>query len=278
MCLRLDRPTARKIWVYLGDLFTGNKSSRVVHLECELHNLVQGEMSANDYCHRLQQLANSLADCDVPVGERALVHQLIRGLNPKFSVLKTLLPLLPKFPSFVEARELVLSDEASWDADSKRASETALLAANGSTPKPDAAPPAPPASDRAPNNTFYNGGRGRGRGRGGGRGVEAGTVVTVTAAATTTTVTSTMLLAGGNHGAAPGARPGPVPRVLVFLAPVCLPCRVRPFKPTNRPPCKHLCKLHLGIPPDSCKLFRPPPSSNPTTKVTGTWISVHRLI
>jgi hypothetical protein len=43
------------------------------------------------------------------------VHQLIRGLNNKFSVLKTLLLLLPKFPSFVEAHELILMEEASWD-------------------------------------------------------------------------------------------------------------------------------------------------------------------
>jgi hypothetical protein len=159
MCLRLERPTARKVWVHLGDLFTDNKSNRAVHLECELHNLVQGDMSINDYCHRLHQLANSLADCDVPVGERTLVHQLIRGLNPKFSILKTLLHLLPKFPTFVEACELVLSDEASRDADSKRTSEMALLATGGSTTKTDAAPPAP---DRG-----CGGGRGRGSRKGG---------------------------------------------------------------------------------------------------------------
>jgi hypothetical protein len=113
LCLRLCSPTARQIWVHLGNLFTGNKASHAVHLECDLHNLVQDDLSANSYCHRLQQLANSLAYCDAPVSDRALVHQLIQGLNPKFSVLKTMLPLLPKFPSFVEARELILSEESS---------------------------------------------------------------------------------------------------------------------------------------------------------------------
>jgi hypothetical protein len=52
-------------------------------------------MTVHDYCLWLQQLANSLADRDAPVSNWALVHQLIQGLNPKFSVLKTLLPLLP---------------------------------------------------------------------------------------------------------------------------------------------------------------------------------------
>jgi hypothetical protein len=171
MCLRLDRPTARKIWVYLGDLFTGNKSSRVVHLECELHNLVQEEISANDFCHRLEQPANSHADCDVSMDDRALVHQLICGLNPKFSVLSTLLPLLPKFPTFVEAHELVLNDEASHAADSKRTSKTALLVAGVSTTKQDTTPLPPPAPDRPPPLTTNNnsGGRSRG-GRNGGHG------------------------------------------------------------------------------------------------------------
>jgi hypothetical protein len=117
--LQLCSPTARQIWIHLGSLFTGNKLSHVVHLEYEMHNRSQGEMSANDYYHHLQLLANALADCDTPVGDRSLVHQLIWGLNPKFSVMKTLLSLLPRFPSFIEARELLLSEEASWDTDAK---------------------------------------------------------------------------------------------------------------------------------------------------------------
>jgi hypothetical protein len=67
MCLHLRSPTTHQIWVHIDNLFTGNKASRTVHHECELHNLVQGEMMANDYCHRLRQSANSLADCDAPI-------------------------------------------------------------------------------------------------------------------------------------------------------------------------------------------------------------------
>jgi hypothetical protein len=131
-------------------------------------------MAAHDYCHRLQQLANSLADYDVPVSDQALVHQLIRGLNPKFSVLKTLLPLLPRFPTFIEARELILRDKSSRDAESKRSSETALLAAGSLTPKTENPPPAPPIPECATNtNNFFYGGPGCGcdhdgnQGRGG---------------------------------------------------------------------------------------------------------------
>jgi hypothetical protein len=77
MCLQLKSPTARQILVHLCSLFSENKSSHAIHLECELHNLVQGDLTANAYCHCLQHLANSLADCDVPVLDHALVHWLI---------------------------------------------------------------------------------------------------------------------------------------------------------------------------------------------------------
>jgi hypothetical protein len=60
MCMQLRDPTARDIWLHLDNLFTGNKSSRAVHLETELHNLIQGEMSGIAYCHRLQQRTRRL--------------------------------------------------------------------------------------------------------------------------------------------------------------------------------------------------------------------------
>jgi hypothetical protein len=169
MCLKLHSPTARKIWSHPENLFTGNKPSHAVHLECKLHNLVQGDMSAHDYCLCLQHLANSLADCDAPVSDRALVHQLIWGLNPKFVVLRTLLLLLPRFPTFIEARNLILSDELAHEADLKRSAETALLATDAASPKPDVPPPALTHPDRPTTNNSY-GGRGHGRGCGGARG------------------------------------------------------------------------------------------------------------
>jgi hypothetical protein len=82
------------------------------------------------------------------------------------------MPLLPKLPTFVEARELILTAETSRDADNKRAMETALLATGSTSQKADPSVLAPSPPDRSSNNTNnYNyGGRGRGHNRGGGRG------------------------------------------------------------------------------------------------------------
>jgi hypothetical protein len=62
------------------------------------------------------------------ISDRTLVHQLIRGHNAKYNVLKIWLPLLPKFSSVIEASELFLNEESAWEAKSKCVAETTLLA------------------------------------------------------------------------------------------------------------------------------------------------------
>jgi hypothetical protein len=196
---------------------------------------------------------------------------LIRGLNPKFSVPKTLLPLLPKFPTFVEARELVLSDEASRAADSKCTSETALFATGGSTLKQDTTPPAPPTLDHPPPPNNNGGGRGHGRG---GRNGDRGGGGRNNFNDNFNNATGWGQAWGGNRRASWSGAMGPG---LGLLGIRPLPYRVKIFKPINWRPFKLLCRLPRGIPLASFKLFRQPLSNNPKTKVIGIWILVPHL-
>lgn len=113
MVIRPPGRQAHAIWRHLENIFSGNKASRAVHLEAAFHSLTQGDLSTHDYCHRLQQLANNLADCDAPVDDRTLVHQLVAGMNTKYHTLRTLLPALPVFPNFMQARDMLLLEERS---------------------------------------------------------------------------------------------------------------------------------------------------------------------
>ncbi|WVZ88247.1 hypothetical protein U9M48_034790 [Paspalum notatum var. saurae] len=174
-----DDSTAHRVWTKISDFFLGNKASRAVQLEQELHNLEQGDLSATAYCHCLKTLADALADCDRPVEDRALVHQLIRGLNPKFHVLRQMLPALPTFPTFMAARDQLIVVENTLATSKQQqqsqpdmalaatdnATDNANTAASNSQPRTD--------SDRgqsssSPRGRGRGGGRwGRGRGRGG---------------------------------------------------------------------------------------------------------------
>ncbi|CAN6235584.1 unnamed protein product [Urochloa humidicola] len=165
----VDDPTARCVWTTIETFFNNNKPSRAVDLEAELHSLEQSDLSVSAYCHKLQHLAHGLADCDQPVTDRALVHQLIRGLAPRFATLKTHLSALPQFPTFIAARDHLLREErVQLKKSSPPSTESAFIASDGS----------PSSGDTSSGNRHDNGGRGnssnnsrggRNGGRGGGR-------------------------------------------------------------------------------------------------------------
>jgi uncharacterized membrane protein YgcG len=182
-----DNPTAYSVWKQISDFFNANKSSRAVQLETEFHGLQQGDLSSSEYCRRLKTLADALADCDQPLRGRSLVHQLVAGLNPRYNTLKTMIPALPQFPTFIQARSLLLAEEASQNKSKSPAAstESALVTTEGSDSATDgSASRSDSGGDRSntsgggrsggrPNNSSgggRGGGRGRGRGRHGGRG------------------------------------------------------------------------------------------------------------
>jgi transposase InsO family protein len=116
-----------------------------------------------------------------------LVHQLIAGLHPRYHTLKTMMPALPKFPTFMEARTMLIAEEASQNkAKTPASTDTALIASEGGSSSGEQTGGArPDGADRTNSGTGggrggggrsnngsggRNGGRGRGRGRNGGRG------------------------------------------------------------------------------------------------------------
>ncbi|WVZ82502.1 hypothetical protein U9M48_029756 [Paspalum notatum var. saurae] len=174
-----DNISARGVWTRIADFFLGNRDSRAVQLEQDLHNLEQGDLSATAYCHRLKTLSDALADCGRAVGDRALVHQLIRGLNPKYHVLKQMLPQMPTFPTFIQACDQLIVAENTIATSKTGDTDTALVATNGSTSsgsgsggnsqRPDNERAPSDSSSRGRGRGGGHGGRGRGRGRGSGR-------------------------------------------------------------------------------------------------------------
>jgi hypothetical protein len=157
-----ERLTAYSVWRQIADFFTNNKPSRVVQLESEFHALKQGDLSASAYFHLLKTLADALADCDQPLRPRALVHQMVAGLHPRYHTLKTMIPALPQFPSFMQARTMLLAEEASQDAakQSTTFTDTALVAAEGGSTSTEHSGARQDSSDRnTSTNNANTGGR-----------------------------------------------------------------------------------------------------------------------
>lgn len=142
--------TAYGVWRDLQNLFQDNQPSRIIHLEAELHRAVQGDMTVSAFYQRLKTLADALGDLDNPISDRTLVLTLLRGLSDKFSVQVSMILLLRPFPTFPEARSILLLEELNQVT--KSSNPTALI----STSKP---PVISSSGSGTRGNNNYNGNR-----------------------------------------------------------------------------------------------------------------------
>ena len=83
----------------------------------------QGSASITNFCRCLETMAATLSDFGDPIGDRTLVLTLLRGLNGKFRPMVSNLKMRQPFPTFEEARTLLLLEEI--DIDNVAASEAA---------------------------------------------------------------------------------------------------------------------------------------------------------
>jgi hypothetical protein len=154
------KPNARGAWTYLENEFLGQRESRALLLSAEFRTAKQGSSSVTDYCRRLETMAATLGDYGDPIGDRTLVLTLLRGLNGKFRPMVSNLKMRQPFPTFEEARTLLLLEEI--DIDDIAASE----AAGASDPPASSTSTALVAAPRPPTGRHGQDGQGgHGQGR-----------------------------------------------------------------------------------------------------------------
>ncbi|XP_010229588.1 uncharacterized protein LOC104582022 [Brachypodium distachyon] len=177
--------TAFSAWERLRLFFYANQPGRELHLSQEFRSIVQGDLSITEYCHRIKNVADALAEVGAPMSDKAITLQMIDGLDERYKIQQELFPSLVPFPSFMQAQSrLQLAETTLKKKATARAANPQVLVVNGNGN-------GNPGGDRAQNingndnqgrdnvqngnrNGNYGGDRGRGRGRGrgdhGGRG------------------------------------------------------------------------------------------------------------
>ncbi|XP_012700662.1 uncharacterized protein LOC101766505 [Setaria italica] len=174
--LLIRDPTARSAWLFLEDEFLGQRESRALLLEAEFRSFRQGDLSVTDYCRRLETMAASLKEFGDPIGDRQLVLTLLRGVNGKYRHMVSNLKMRAPFPTFAEARTLLLLEEIDVndvhdDVTPAPPSETqALLAAKPQPPRTGSGGSGVQGSGTGNSNNSRN----RRRGRGGNGGTNNG--------------------------------------------------------------------------------------------------------
>lgn len=97
-------PSARELWQNIEEQFVGNQETRVLILDSQFCNFVQGNLTVTEYCRKLKSMADGLADLGHPVEDRTLVLSVLRGLNERFEYIAALIKHQRPFPSFVIVR------------------------------------------------------------------------------------------------------------------------------------------------------------------------------
>nr|XP_051207432.1 uncharacterized protein LOC127323307 [Lolium perenne] len=124
--------TAQEAWALITNLFLDNQMTRAVYLEAEFRAVVQGDLSITAYCHRLKSLSDALRDVGTPVTDQALVLNCLRGLNPRFADITTIVTMQSPLPTFAQTRSLLALRETQLTNSVQTGANTALYGAGSS--------------------------------------------------------------------------------------------------------------------------------------------------
>ncbi|XP_066354353.1 uncharacterized protein [Miscanthus floridulus] len=152
----LRNPNARVAWTFLENDFIGQRESGALLLSVEFRMAKQGASSITDFCRRLETMAVALTDFDDPIGDRTLVLTLLRGLSGKFWPMVSNLKMRQPFPTFQQARTLLLLEEIDIDG--------VTAETDAASPPPSALVAAPNAAPRPPTGGGGSGGTNNGQG------------------------------------------------------------------------------------------------------------------
>jgi hypothetical protein len=166
--------TTCHLWLAIENQFLGNREQRTLHLDAAFRNFVQGDLTVSEYCRKFKNMADALADLGSPVDDRILVLNILRGLNPRFEHLDTIIRCYTPFPSFLKVRDDLILEELHLDSLDPPADATALYTctapAAAKPPAPASAPPSRPPSNGGTGKKGKNKNAGGGGGRGGNSG------------------------------------------------------------------------------------------------------------
>nr|XP_009769955.1 PREDICTED: uncharacterized protein LOC104220729 [Nicotiana sylvestris] len=104
--------TSREVLLQIERLFRDQVSSRTLQLKVQFHNLKKGDLSINEYVHRLKSIADALTFIGNLISETDLVLQILSSLSAEYISVSISISTRVSLPSFVETRFLLFLHES----------------------------------------------------------------------------------------------------------------------------------------------------------------------
>ncbi|GJW15041.1 ribonuclease H-like domain-containing protein, partial [Tanacetum coccineum] len=102
----------------ISNLFYDNKDARAINLNNELCSITIGKMTVNEYCTKIQAMANRLKNLDCEVSEKNMVIFAVNALDSRFATLVEIIRHREPLLKFETLRNMLLLKESSFNDDS----------------------------------------------------------------------------------------------------------------------------------------------------------------
>ncbi|GJU63107.1 ribonuclease H-like domain-containing protein [Tanacetum coccineum] len=109
---------AKALWDHLKNLFHDNKDARAINLDNELRSIKIGKIMVNEYCTKIQAMANRLKNLDCEVSEKNMVIFVVNGLDSRLATLAEIIHHREPLPTFEMVRNMLLLKKSSYNDDS----------------------------------------------------------------------------------------------------------------------------------------------------------------
>nr|GEW55945.1 ribonuclease H-like domain-containing protein [Tanacetum cinerariifolium] len=109
---------AKALCGHLKNLLHDNKDARAINLDNELRFIKIRKMTVNEYCTKIQAMANRLKNLDCEVSEINMVIFAINGLDSRFATLAKIIRHREPLPTFKTVHNMLLLKESSFNDDS----------------------------------------------------------------------------------------------------------------------------------------------------------------
>jgi hypothetical protein len=109
--------------------FLGNHETHALHIDTTFRTFVQGDLSVNNYCRKIKDFVDSLANLSIDITDRVLVLNVMRRLNNNFEHLRGIFTHATPFPSFQKVLDDLCLEEIQQGIPAATSTPTALYAA-----------------------------------------------------------------------------------------------------------------------------------------------------
>ncbi|GJW37323.1 hybrid signal transduction histidine kinase M [Tanacetum coccineum] len=109
--IKVNPTTAKAAWKHVEKIFLDNKRTRTIALKGELRVIKMGDLSVDEYFHKIESIVTLLNDLGSPMSDDDVASYAMYGLSDKFAHVAGIIAHRDPFPDLDTMRSMVTTEE-----------------------------------------------------------------------------------------------------------------------------------------------------------------------